>query len=107
MGLVLRTLSEVSAVMNAVSACDVMGTAAVDRRPLPCGSGVGVVVGSRQQSLRSAAAHSPHENQRSIAAMQSSNFFDARAWGKGGVCEFFSGMSVSVGWSGAFQSQVV
>ena len=36
MGLVLRTLSEVSAVMNAVSACDPDRTAAADRGPLPC-----------------------------------------------------------------------
>jgi len=35
MGLVLRTLSEVSAVMNAVSACDPDRTATADRAPLP------------------------------------------------------------------------
>jgi hypothetical protein len=75
----------VPAAKVAPCADDVLGAAVLDRGPLPCGSGVGVVVGScwqkchhitpptlapsRQQSLRSATAHSPHENQQSIAAI--------------------------------------
>ena len=51
MGLVLRTLSEVSVVMNAVSACDPNRTAVVDRGPLPC---VGVAWGVRWLALANA-----------------------------------------------------
>jgi len=54
MGLVLRTLSEVSAVMNALSACDPDRTAVVDRGPLPC---VGVAWG---RALARAGKLPPH-----------------------------------------------
>lgn len=94
MGLVLRTLSEVSAVMDAVSVCDPDRTAAADRRPLPCvGEAWGRALARAGKLPPHHPAHprlravadrfapdpgsSPHDQQRSIAGTSAPEYREA------------------------------